>query len=161
MAITEAAVGLLDFTQRQVDRVVPPESRQKAYSQTSAFAAARPLLFTFLLAQLTFSLIPILLFLSFALSALLVAAGAALLFTLFWTALALAVLVPTLCITAGIALCVWAWAVACFLACRWVVGVIQGMAPSGNENEDGCSPSPSSPAGGSPPSSWAKIEPGN
>lgn len=45
MCIRVAAANLLDFGQRQVDRVVSPESRQNTYSQTKQFAAARPLLF--------------------------------------------------------------------------------------------------------------------
>ncbi|KAK3359469.1 hypothetical protein B0T25DRAFT_514986 [Lasiosphaeria hispida] len=128
MVVSNAAAGLIGFTQRQVDRVVTPESRQKAFTQTTDFAAARPILFAFLLAQLTFSLIPLLLFASFVASAFLFAFGAALLFTLFWLGVSLAILVPTLFITGGIGILAWAWAVASFIVVRWLYGVLQGIA---------------------------------
>ncbi|GAB1314776.1 hypothetical protein MFIFM68171_04986 [Madurella fahalii] len=150
MAVSEAAAGFLGFIQSQIDRVVPPESRQWAYTQTSDLASARPLLFAFLVSLVTFSLIPVLLFLSFTGSAVLLAGGAALVFTMFWTGVALAVLVPTLFITCGIAICVWAWAVASFMAARWAFRVVQSIAGS----PDGSAPSSSAfPS----PLSWTKV----
>jgi hypothetical protein len=44
-SVKDSAAGVFSFTQRQVDRVVSPDTRQKAYSNTSDFAAAKPLLF--------------------------------------------------------------------------------------------------------------------
>ena len=43
--LRSTAADLVDFAQRQVDRIAPKESRQKAYSRTKDFATARPLLF--------------------------------------------------------------------------------------------------------------------
>jgi lysylphosphatidylglycerol synthetase-like protein (DUF2156 family) len=39
------ARGTWEFAQRQVDRIVSPEARQKSYDATASFAVARPLLF--------------------------------------------------------------------------------------------------------------------
>lgn len=103
-----------------------------------------------LLSLLTFSLIPVLLFLSFTGSTALVAAGAAVVFAMFWTGVALAVLVPTLFITCGIAICVWAWAVASFMAARWALRVLQSIAGGAG------GPASLSPAFPSP-SSWTKV----
>jgi hypothetical protein len=66
------------------------------------------------------SLPPILLFTTFVLSTLLLTLGAAFLFTLFWTAVALLFLVPSLFIAAGCTIVLWAWAVGCFVAARWL-----------------------------------------
>ncbi|KAK3370032.1 hypothetical protein B0H63DRAFT_514242 [Podospora didyma] len=131
MVVSEKTAGLVSFTQRQVDRVVPLELRQKTYAQTSDFAAERPVLFAFILAQLTFSLIPVLLFASFIVSTFLFAAGAAILFTLFWFGVSLAVLVPTLFVTGALGVGVWAWAVSSFILVRWLYGVLQGVTGGG------------------------------
>lgn len=113
-----------------------------------------------LLSLLTSSLIPLLLFLSFAGSTVLVAAGAALLFALFWIGIALAVLVPTLFVACAAAVCVWAWAVASFVAARWALRVLQSIAGSGSGSGSSISSDgpakPSSPALPSP-SSWTKV----
>lgn len=45
MAVSDRASNAVAFAQRQVDRVISPETRQTAYDRTKAFAAARPLLF--------------------------------------------------------------------------------------------------------------------
>jgi hypothetical protein len=45
MAVSEVAADLFGLTKRQVDRLVPVETREKAYAQTQDFALARPLLF--------------------------------------------------------------------------------------------------------------------
>jgi hypothetical protein len=45
MSLRATAADVADFAQRQIDRIAPPESRQKAWSQTKDFATARPLLF--------------------------------------------------------------------------------------------------------------------
>jgi hypothetical protein len=45
MAVSDSVTAAVDFTQRQVNRVVPPQHRQQAWDRTADFAAARPLLF--------------------------------------------------------------------------------------------------------------------
>jgi hypothetical protein len=45
MPLLTAVSGLVDFAQRQLDRLIPPESRHKACIKTKDFAAQRPLLF--------------------------------------------------------------------------------------------------------------------
>jgi hypothetical protein len=45
MAVSDSVSAAVGFTQRQVDRVVPPQHRQQAWDRTTSFAAARPLLF--------------------------------------------------------------------------------------------------------------------
>jgi hypothetical protein len=78
----------------------------------------------FVLTHATFSLLPILIFVTFALSTLIFALATAILFTLFWTGVALLLLVPTLLVTSGIGLCVWAWFVSSFVALRWVYRLV-------------------------------------
>ncbi|KAI1161613.1 hypothetical protein F5B18DRAFT_430502 [Nemania serpens] len=109
---------LLAYGQRQVDRVVSPATRQKAIDSTTAFASSRPLLSLFLTAQLLFSLLPLLLFATFILSTVVFATLLALAFVLFWTGLALVVLVPTLFFTGGLAVLLWLWAMSTFIVLR-------------------------------------------
>lgn len=45
MSIGTTAASVLDFAQHQVDRLMPPNSREKAYVRTKEFATARPMLF--------------------------------------------------------------------------------------------------------------------
>ncbi|KAH9884280.1 hypothetical protein F4778DRAFT_774736 [Xylariomycetidae sp. FL2044] len=108
------------YSQRQVDRVVSPPTRQKAYDSTAAFATERPIFFSFLLAQVLFCFLPLLFFFGFAASTAFVSLLSAVVFTLFLVGLATLSLVPALFVASGLALLVWVWAVATFLAGRWV-----------------------------------------
>ncbi|RYP21369.1 hypothetical protein DL765_002270 [Monosporascus sp. GIB2] len=127
MAVNDATTGakstaqrVLAFGQRQVDRAVRPETRQKAYDSISAFAQERPILFSFIASQLFFSLLPLLVFAAFAVSTVGFALVSAALFSVFWLGVALLFLVPALFFTFSIAVLVWLWAVATFLVGRWV-----------------------------------------
>lgn len=77
-------------------------------------------MFTFIALLAALSLPPILLFATFVLSTLLLTLGAAVLFTLFWTGIALCLLVPSLFVAAGFAIFLWTWAVGSFIAARWL-----------------------------------------
>ncbi|KAK3936632.1 hypothetical protein QBC46DRAFT_25127 [Diplogelasinospora grovesii] len=127
--VSDMANGALGFTQKHIDRVIPPEHRQKAYKQTGDFASTRPILFAFMLIQSILAFIPLLLFVSFVASTFLLAVGTALIFTLFWIGVSLAVLIPTLVVTGSVGLFVWAWAVGSFLAVRWAYGLLQNVFP--------------------------------
>ncbi|CAF3450534.1 hypothetical protein SNK03_002333 [Fusarium graminearum] len=127
----EKASGFITYARNSVDRVVPPPSRQKAYDDTMAFASSRPVLFSFIVSQLLLSFLPLLMFLTFSLSTILFALGAAIVFALFWIGVALLVLVPALLVTSSIAVLVWGWAVGSFVVARWLyshspVGVQNG-----------------------------------
>ncbi|KAK4153039.1 hypothetical protein C8A00DRAFT_34222 [Chaetomidium leptoderma] len=130
MCVRVAAAILLDFAQRQVDRVVSPESRQNTYSQTKQFAAARPLLFSLIVVQAIFSTMPVLFFISFVFSVIFVVSSISLLFTLFWASVALFVVVPVLVLTSSMALFSWAFGVATFGAGRSLFDFLQIMNPS-------------------------------
>ncbi|RYP72325.1 hypothetical protein DL771_004299 [Monosporascus sp. 5C6A] len=114
------AQRVLEFGQRQVNRAVRPETRQKAYDGISAFAQEKPILFSFIASQFFFSLLPLLVFAVFVVSTVAFALVSAVLFSLFWLGVALLFLVPALFFTFGVAVLVWVWAVATFLAGRWV-----------------------------------------
>lgn len=45
MAVLEYVTGTLESARRQADRVVTPDTRQRAYETVHAFAQQRPLLF--------------------------------------------------------------------------------------------------------------------
>ncbi|TGJ83192.1 hypothetical protein E0Z10_g5570 [Xylaria hypoxylon] len=112
------AHGMLAYSQRQVDRVVAPSTRQKAIDSTTAFATRRPLLSLFIATQLLSALLPTLLFATFVLSALVFALLSTIVFTLFWTLVALLFLVPTLLMTSGFAVLIWLWAVGTYTVGR-------------------------------------------
>ncbi|KAM0354247.1 hypothetical protein ACHAPU_001291 [Fusarium lateritium] len=123
--------GFITYARNSVDRVVPPSSRQQAYDNAASFASSRPILFSFIVSQLVLSLLPLLIFLTFSLSTIVFALGAAVVFALFWIGLALLVLVPALVIASSIAVLVWGWAIGSFVIARWLyihspVGVQNG-----------------------------------
>ncbi|UNI17918.1 hypothetical protein JDV02_004225 [Purpureocillium takamizusanense] len=118
--IADQVTGTYSVAQRSLDRVVPPSSRRHAYDAASALASSRPILFSFLLAQVCFSLLPLLLFTLFCASAVGFALATGLLFTLFWVGVALFALVPTLLLTSSVAALMWAWALSAFLVARWL-----------------------------------------
>ncbi|OLN96889.1 hypothetical protein CCHL11_02323 [Colletotrichum chlorophyti] len=112
------AAGVYAYGQRQIDRVVSRDTRQRAYSNVSNLAKEQPFLFAFFLVQLVFSFLPILLFVSFSLSTVAFALGVAAVFSLFWIGVALLVLVPTLFFTCSIAVLVWVWAAGSFVVAK-------------------------------------------
>ncbi|KAI0418392.1 hypothetical protein F5X98DRAFT_117396 [Xylaria grammica] len=112
------AHGVLAYSQRQVDRVVAPSTRQKAIDSTTAFATKRPLLSLFIATQILSALVPTLLFTTFVISALVFALLSAVVFTLFWTLVALLFLIPTLLVTSGFAILIWLWAVGSYIVAR-------------------------------------------
>lgn len=114
------AHDVLAFGQRQVDRAVLPETRQRAYEGVSAFAQEKPILFSLIATQVLFASLPILCFATFVLSLAGLAFASALLFALFWTGIALFVfLVPALLLASAVSALVWAWAISAFLVTRW------------------------------------------
>ncbi|KAF2973117.1 hypothetical protein GQX73_g255 [Xylaria multiplex] len=112
------AHDLLVYSQRQVDRIVTPSTRQKAIDSTTAFATKRPLLSLFIATQILTALVPTLLFTTFILSALIFALLSTIAFTLFWTLVALFFLLPTLLLTSGFAVLIWLWAVGSYFVAR-------------------------------------------
>ncbi|OIW29386.1 hypothetical protein CONLIGDRAFT_680237 [Coniochaeta ligniaria NRRL 30616] len=120
MAVADQATTIVALAQRQLDRVVSPSTRRETWDRTLDLAARRPGVFTFIAVLAALSLPPILLFTTFVLSTLLLTLGAAILFTLFWTGVALFLLVPSLFIAAGCAIFLWTWAVGSFIAARWL-----------------------------------------
>ncbi|KAK3366155.1 hypothetical protein B0T24DRAFT_638124 [Lasiosphaeria ovina] len=80
---------------------------------------------TFILSEVIFCIIPVLVFLAFAGSVFFVAIGAALVFTLFLSGLALLLLVPALFLASAVAATVSVWAVGSFLVAQWLYNVLQ------------------------------------
>ncbi|PNP84690.1 hypothetical protein FNYG_01784 [Fusarium nygamai] len=126
------ASGFIAYARSSVDRVVPPNSRQKAYDNTASFASSRPILFSFIVSQLLLSFLPLLIFLTFSLSTIVFALGAAIVFALFWIGVALLVLVPALLVTSSIAVLVWGWAIGSFIIARW----LYNHSPVGGQNNE-------------------------
>ncbi|ORY71351.1 uncharacterized protein BCR38DRAFT_329834 [Pseudomassariella vexata] len=118
------AKGVIAFGQQQIDRVIAPSTRQKAYSATADFATEKPVVFAFLASQVLFSFVPLLLFTCFALSTVVFALVSAVIFSLFWIGVAMLVLVPTLFVTFSVGVLVWLWVVATLLVGRWVYNMI-------------------------------------
>ncbi|KAI1368114.1 hypothetical protein F5Y08DRAFT_9105 [Xylaria arbuscula] len=121
------ARGMLTYSQRQVDRVVPPPTRQRVIDSTTAFAEKRPLLSLLIAVQILSALVPVLLFTTFVLNTLLFALFSAIAFTLFWTLVALLFLVPTLLVTGGFSVLLWLWVVGSYVVAR---GVYARLPPS-------------------------------
>ncbi|KAG9247232.1 hypothetical protein BJ878DRAFT_557294 [Calycina marina] len=120
MGITNIIAGLYGIAQRQVDRIISPQTRSRYYTSISTFAQEQPVLFTFLALQLLCSALPLALFLSFTTGTLLLSLVTALLFSFFWIGVALVILIPTLFITVGLGIGVSVWAVGSFLVAKWV-----------------------------------------
>ncbi|KAI0451775.1 hypothetical protein F5B21DRAFT_486102 [Xylaria acuta] len=128
---------MLAYTQRQVDRVVSPSTRQRAIDSTTAFASKRPLLSLFIAAQLLTALIPLLLFATFVLSTTALAFACAAAFALFWAGVALLMLVPTLFLTFGFAVLVWLWAVGTYVVFRAVYARLPARGKTTNTSTNG------------------------
>jgi hypothetical protein len=118
---------------------------------------------TFAVTQASFSLIPILFFLTFAISVLLFAVTASLFFGLFWIGLALAIFTPVIVVTFSGALLTWIGGTGLYLASRWTYNIAKEALESGsvgphpqvfqqlvNGRSGNTSPTESSPAGSSP-----------
>lgn len=157
MAVLDYVNGTLESARRQADRVVTPDSRQQAYDAIWSFAQEHPVLFvspfgphhpspwvlsplilfpptptqSFLVVQGLFSSLPLLLFGTFALGTIAVAALSALLFSLFWIGVAALVLGGTLFATSAFALLAWAWVVGAYLAARLVQRLVFPSADPG------------------------------
>ncbi|KAI8150612.1 hypothetical protein K4K49_011878 [Colletotrichum sp. SAR 10_70] len=131
----DIAVGVYNYGQRQINRVVSFDTRQRAYSNVSNFAQERPLLFAFIVAQAIFSSLPIIVFSTFAVSTIVFALGAAVIFALFWVGVALLVLVPTLFFTCSVGILVWTWAAGSYLLARWLYEMSPVSAKGGLEVE--------------------------
>ena len=84
------------------------------------------------MSQLLLSFLPLLIFLTFSLSTILFALGAAIVFALFWIGVALLVLVPALLVTSSIAVLVWGWAIGSFIIARW----LYNHSPVGVQNNE-------------------------
>ncbi|KAL7922215.1 hypothetical protein ACQKWADRAFT_293846 [Trichoderma austrokoningii] len=108
------------YARRSLDSIIPPSSRQRTYDTAASFASDQPILFSFIAFQVLFSLFPVLLFLSFALSTFVLTLCAAAVFTLFWTGVASLFLIPTLFITSSLAVLCWGSSVGSFAAARWL-----------------------------------------
>ncbi|KAH9996744.1 hypothetical protein F4779DRAFT_185485 [Xylariaceae sp. FL0662B] len=119
---------VIAFGQRQVDRVVSPTTRQKAYDTTTSYANERPLLFSFLALQLFLASTPLLLFIGFALSTVIFTLVCGVAFILFWASIALLILLPTLATTFVVSTGIWAWGTATFHVGRWVYSKLPARA---------------------------------
>ncbi|KAM3562416.1 hypothetical protein MY1884_001811 [Beauveria asiatica] len=117
-SVRQRAAGAYQYAQRSLDLVVEPETRLRAYDASYAMASTRPLIFSAAATLVCFSALPMLLFTLFAVSVAAMAVGGAILFALFWLALGVLVLVPTLGVSALLALLVWAWAAGSFVVGR-------------------------------------------
>ncbi|KAM3438954.1 hypothetical protein NHJ13734_003951 [Beauveria thailandica] len=117
-SVRQRAAGAYQYAQRSLDLVVEPETRLRAYDASYAMASTRPLIFSAAATLVCFSALPMLLFALFAVSVAAMAVGGAILFALFWLALGVLVLVPTLGVSALLALLVWAWAAGSFVVGR-------------------------------------------
>ncbi|KAG7289366.1 hypothetical protein NEMBOFW57_005733 [Staphylotrichum longicolle] len=112
-----AVAELLDFVLRLIDRFVSPETRQNVSQRVREFAAARPLLFSFIVTQATFSAMPIFFFVLASIFSILTIVSTALIFlVLFWTGFAITVIAPILLISSAFALFFWAFGVVLFTA---------------------------------------------
>ncbi|KAL2268921.1 hypothetical protein VTJ83DRAFT_3767 [Remersonia thermophila] len=118
---------LLGSAQRVADNVIPPETRQRVYTQTRAFAEQRPFLMTFLTLQALFAAFPLLLLLATLLISLAFFAGAALLaFAFVSSAVCLAlffttvfIVFPVFVVTSTAATFTGAGAVGAYVVARW------------------------------------------
>ncbi|KUI62798.1 hypothetical protein VP1G_09931 [Cytospora mali] len=134
MAVYDYVTGTIDSARRQANRIVSPDDRQKAYDNVNAFANDRPLLFSFIVAQLLFALVPILLFASFLLGTLTLAVFTAITFTLFWVGVASLVLGSTLFITCILATLAWMWLVGAYVTGSFIYGLVAGNGEVAGQN---------------------------
>ncbi|KAI2643743.1 hypothetical protein GGS21DRAFT_34522 [Xylaria nigripes] len=112
------AYDLLTYGQLYLDRFVSPSTREDAFSSITTFASKRPLISLLIATNLLFALLPTVFFAGFLLTTVAIAFFSALAFTLFWTGIALLFFVPTLFLTAGLAVFVWLWVVGTYIVGR-------------------------------------------
>ncbi|EKD20548.1 hypothetical protein MBM_01230 [Drepanopeziza brunnea f. sp. 'multigermtubi' MB_m1] len=143
MAIQQRASGLYSRVRSLVDNyIISPSSRERYYKQISAFVSENPILSTFLGTQLVFSIIPLILFITFSLGVFLLALVSTVLFILFWTGVlllalisaalfvlfwvvtALLVLIPVLLIMVSLGLMVAFTAVSSYFVTMKVFGAV-------------------------------------
>ncbi|KAM3521990.1 hypothetical protein NHJ13051_005938 [Beauveria bassiana] len=144
-SVRQRAAGAYHYAQRSLDLVIEPETRLQAYDASYAMASTRPLIFSAAATLVCFSALPMLLFALFAVSVAAMAVGGAILFALFWLALGVLVLVPTLGVSALLALLVWAWAAGSFVVGRaayravvaWEAGRAQQQQQQQQQQKDG------------------------
>ncbi|KAK4100199.1 hypothetical protein N658DRAFT_508136 [Parathielavia hyrcaniae] len=137
MPLLTGATSLVIFAQRQLDRLVPPESRHKAYTRVQDFAMERPLLFSFILVQAVFSAMPVFLFLNFVFFLTFLVAMAALLFSIFWTMIAIFILVPALGVTTSLGLFFWSTGLAAYLTARTGFTTLRSIAAAPESRKSG------------------------
>ncbi|SPN98728.1 uncharacterized protein DNG_01773 [Cephalotrichum gorgonifer] len=122
LSASRAASRILAFLQGVVNRIVSADTRQMTYARVVRFSTESPILASFIFAQVLFSFIPFLIFLTFTISTALFALSAAVVFSLFWLGIGLIVLAPTLLLTSSIAVAVFAWALCSYFFVRQVSG---------------------------------------
>ncbi|KAK3906392.1 hypothetical protein C8A05DRAFT_29752 [Staphylotrichum tortipilum] len=154
MPFLSTVANLADRALRQVNRLVPLEHRRIAYARTKAFAAARPLLFSFIVTQLIFTAMPLAFFISFIVMVLVSATIFSILLSLFWTGLALFFVVPVLAICLSVGLFSWAVGLVTFHATRWLLLAAKTVVNSktGTPRRRRAATTPSSSGTSSPPS---------
>ncbi|KAF2823962.1 hypothetical protein CC86DRAFT_457545 [Ophiobolus disseminans] len=121
---TASSVG--NQLQTTSDRLVPPKQREQILKDLHVFANRNPKLATFLAIQATLTAIPLILFILFATSTLLVSLSTCLLlavttafiYTFFAVGIALFFLVPTLFIASVAATCAFLWGLVIYVILR-------------------------------------------
>ncbi|KAH8733214.1 hypothetical protein GQ44DRAFT_766268 [Phaeosphaeriaceae sp. PMI808] len=112
--------------QTTTDKLFPPQQRDQKLKELHTFANRNPKLATFLAVQITLTGIPLLLFILFAISTLLISLSTCLLFaittafiyTLFAVGIALIFLIPTLFIASCAASCFFLWGLVVYMILR-------------------------------------------
>jgi len=113
-----------------IDSIITPETRQRLQSQAQEYASNHPKTATFIALNLLLTGIPIGLFTFFTVatflfttvSGLILGTLGAIIFTLLATGTALAVLLPTVLVTTGIATFLFFWGLVVFYGLRWIAG---------------------------------------
>ncbi|KAI1076686.1 hypothetical protein F5B20DRAFT_555181 [Whalleya microplaca] len=126
------ARSVIAYGQRQLNRVLSPTTRQKAYDSITSFAGERPLLFSFIALQLFLASTPLLLFTGFALCTTIFSLVCGIAFVLFWASIGLLFLLPTLFATLAVGTAVWAWGATTFIVGRWVYSKLPANARARN-----------------------------
>ncbi|KAK6342158.1 hypothetical protein TWF730_001637 [Orbilia blumenaviensis] len=110
--------NIMSFVLSTMDKVAPPQARQRAYNAVFRFCYQRPVLSSFLGVQLLFAFVPLLCFIGFSVSAILLLSALALGVGLFWVLVAGVVLFWALVITFTLAAATWVYLAFCFVAVR-------------------------------------------
>ncbi|ROV87969.1 hypothetical protein VMCG_10678 [Cytospora schulzeri] len=126
MAVYDYVISTVESARCQANRIVSPDDRKKVYDSVNIFANDRPLLFSFILAQLLFALVPVLLFASIVLGTISLALFTAIASSLFWIGIFSLVLGSTLFITFALATLAWIWLVGAYVTGNFVYGLVAG-----------------------------------